>query len=120
MNCDITISLCEVTNKNKMLFKASILCAALLAVALAKNDPNCGTKGPLLTRPGIVNGQNARPHEFPWMVSLQYLSGFHFCGGAIINKQWVVTAAHCVEQLKTDKFKMVCGKYRCAPVAVLF
>ncbi|XP_076144183.1 serine protease [Alosa pseudoharengus] len=43
----------------------------------------------------IVNGEEAVPHSWPWQVSLQDWSGFHFCGGSLINENWVVTAAHC-------------------------
>ncbi|CAI5646315.1 chymotrypsinogen A-like [Oreochromis aureus] len=43
----------------------------------------------------IVNGEEAVPHSWPWQVSLQDYTGFHFCGGSLINENWVVTAAHC-------------------------
>ncbi|KAK7944311.1 hypothetical protein WMY93_000039 [Mugilogobius chulae] len=43
----------------------------------------------------IVNGEEAVPHSWPWQVSLQDFTGFHFCGGSLINANWVVTAAHC-------------------------
>lgn len=44
----------------------------------------------------IVGGQDTRIELFPWQVSLQRY-GSHFCGGAIVNESWIVTAAHCVE-----------------------
>ncbi|KAK1789754.1 hypothetical protein P4O66_015658 [Electrophorus voltai] len=43
----------------------------------------------------IVNGEEAVPHSWPWQVSLQDSTGFHFCGGSLISEYWVVTAAHC-------------------------
>ncbi|XP_067458845.1 chymotrypsinogen 2-like isoform X1 [Thunnus thynnus] len=43
----------------------------------------------------IVNGKEAKPHSWPWQVSLQARPGSHFCGGSLINESWVVTAAHC-------------------------
>jgi transmembrane serine protease 3 len=50
----------------------------------------------------IVGGVEAKPHSFPWIVSLQSNSNFHFCGGTLIRvnggdqSDIVVTAAHCV------------------------
>ncbi|KAL7858072.1 hypothetical protein AOLI_G00181740 [Acnodon oligacanthus] len=43
----------------------------------------------------IVNGEEAVPHSWPWQVSLQDSTGFHFCGGSLLSQYWVVTAAHC-------------------------
>ncbi|KAL8202745.1 UNVERIFIED_CONTAM: hypothetical protein K2H54_024185 [Gekko kuhli] len=41
----------------------------------------------------IVGGYTCQKHSVPYQVSLN--SGYHFCGGSLINNQWVVSAAHC-------------------------
>merc|ERR1719259_1067798 len=45
----------------------------------------------------IIGGNDVTDRaEYPYVVSLQYLSTrVHFCGGSIINSHWVMSAAHC-------------------------
>ncbi|XP_067306875.1 chymotrypsinogen 2-like [Pseudorasbora parva] len=70
----------------------TITCFALVASALG-----CGVPAirPQTIGRKIVNGQNAISGSLPWQVSLQRPNGFHFCGGSLINQNWVLTAAHC-------------------------
>ncbi|XP_069835937.1 trypsin-like [Dendropsophus ebraccatus] len=41
----------------------------------------------------IVGGYTCAVNSVPYQVSLN--AGYHFCGGSLINDQWVVSAAHC-------------------------
>lgn len=44
----------------------------------------------------IIGGHNTDITKHPWQVSVQ-LAKNHFCGGSLIKSQWIVTAAHCVD-----------------------
>lgn len=44
----------------------------------------------------IIGGEGARYGEFPYQVHIKIAK--HQCGGALVDKQSIVTAAHCVYQ----------------------
>ncbi|CAF4677139.1 unnamed protein product, partial [Rotaria magnacalcarata] len=49
-----------------------------------------------------MGGQDAAPHSYPWMVSLakRSLNNLHLCGGVLLTRRHVLTAAHCMEDFK--------------------
>uniref|UniRef100_A0A8C0ZAI0 Plasminogen n=1 Tax=Cyanistes caeruleus TaxID=156563 RepID=A0A8C0ZAI0_CYACU len=53
---------------------------------------------PKLCAQRIVAGCVSHPHSWPWQISLRTSYGMHFCGGTLIDPQWVLTAAHCLEK----------------------
>lgn len=59
----------------------------------------------------IVAGVEAVPHSWPWIVSLQAFDFGHFCGGSIINNEWVVTAAHCCIDMDPVNVTIVIGAH---------
>uniref|UniRef100_A0A3Q0RPI8 coagulation factor Xa n=1 Tax=Amphilophus citrinellus TaxID=61819 RepID=A0A3Q0RPI8_AMPCI len=46
----------------------------------------------------IVNGEDCPPGDCPWQALLVNEEGIGFCGGTILNKNIILTAAHCMNQ----------------------
>jgi component factor D len=44
----------------------------------------------------ILGGREAEAHARPYMASVQ-VNGKHLCGGVLIAEQWVLSAAHCLD-----------------------
>jgi secreted trypsin-like serine protease len=48
----------------------------------------------------IVGGDEATPNSWPHQVGL-FIDNAYFCGGSIIDEEWILTAAHCVDGART-------------------
>ncbi|XP_058815823.1 CLIP domain-containing serine protease HP8-like isoform X2 [Topomyia yanbarensis] len=59
----------------------------------AINNKECGVQA--VNR--ISKGQVAMVFEYPWMVLLRDVSGNFVCGGTLISRRYVLTAAHCIK-----------------------
>lgn len=63
-------------------------------------------------RTRIIGGDAASPGEIPWQVALVVRSTQQvFCGGSILSAQWVITAAHCIEESKQREFFIRVGEH---------
>ncbi|KAK2904304.1 coagulation factor IXa [Channa argus] len=53
----------------------------------------------------ILGGTTVLTGEIPWQVALiARASGRVFCGGSILSQRWVITAAHCLVEVKGPFF----------------
>ncbi|XP_045469735.1 trypsin-7-like [Harmonia axyridis] len=56
----------------------------------------------------IVGGSAVNITQLPYQISLQY-RGQHICGGSIIHRSFILTAAHCVDGFQTSRLQVRAG-----------
>lgn len=85
------------------LFFFCVVCVA----ANAKYTFDLANKNGLILTPRIVGGENAVEGQFPYQVSIRdRFSHRHFCGGAILNSRFILTAGHCTRGTYTNPIQM--------------
>ncbi|XP_030591273.1 transmembrane protease serine 9-like [Archocentrus centrarchus] len=91
-----------------MAFYKVICLAAVLMLLTQESKSQLDVCGQASLNTRIVGGQAAPPGSWPWQVSLQDSDG-HFCGGSLINNQWVLCAAHCFKSITASDVTVYLG-----------
>jgi len=75
---------------------------------------DCGkpTFPPKQSTDRVIGGEDATRGSWPWQILLLYV-GNPSCGGSLVSKDWVVTAAHCIEGYENhaDFFTVKVGEH---------
>ncbi|KAL3211659.1 hypothetical protein MRX96_008366 [Rhipicephalus microplus] len=93
----------------KFLAGISLLLITLEGLSAQMNGINPEGCGVSFFRTMIVNGTEVKETQYPWMVSLSmhHPHGKHACGGTIITKRHVLTAAHCLWLKNAHVYKVI-------------
>ncbi|XP_034610949.1 granzyme M-like isoform X3 [Trachemys scripta elegans] len=59
----------------------------------------------------IIGGREALPHSRPYMVSI-HKGDIPACGGVLVHKRWVLTAAHCYSDPRKGLIRVLVGLHR--------
>ncbi|XP_018053146.1 PREDICTED: serine proteinase stubble [Atta colombica] len=72
----------------------------------------CGRR--MFPEPKIVGGERSSFGKWPWQISLRQWRSqtyLHKCGAALLNENWAITAAHCVESVPPSELLLRIGEH---------
>ena len=87
----------------------SLTFVCLCSIFKSEKTCSCGkfsvTKRDAIENARIYNGRDAKDGQYPWYIFLKIVDKKcrNSCGGSLISKKHILTAAHCFFDLKTHK-----------------
>ncbi|XP_065108778.1 trypsin I-P1-like [Paramisgurnus dabryanus] len=86
-----------------MIFRKILCVAGILLLNISGNLCQLDVCGQAPLNNKIVGGVEATTGSWPWQASIRVASSDrHFCGGSLINKDWVLSAAHCFQGVSSS------------------
>lgn len=96
----------------------TIWIASSLTLGVVLGLPLLGGSASVIIEPReplpIIGGKPSQTNAYPWMAALEYVGSSdnyngHFCGGALIHPRYVITAAHCIEDVEPSEIFVLLG-----------
>ncbi|KAM4632608.1 serine protease 27-like [Discoglossus pictus] len=91
-------------------------CSALLALGFVVTSSASGCGQPMFSD-RVVGGKDSLQGKWPWTIAL-FIGNSHTCGGSLISKTFVLTAAHCFARYTIEDLKVFIGTHNLSSLHV--
>ncbi|XP_050960188.1 trypsin-1 [Labeo rohita] len=93
-----------------MTFHTTLSVAGIILLSIGGSLCQLDVCGRSSLKTKIVGGENVKAGDWPWQVSIHATGLGHYCGGTLINKDWVLSAANCFEWFSAPHIVMYLGR----------